>query len=127
MVYPQGNHITSSKGTPYLQIGESKYGKPILDRILSEDTSLDTAALCLLVSMDSTVRSNLTVGPPIEMLIYEAGSLNTSRHYVFDEDSDYLRELTRIWDEKLKEAFRQVPPIVWSGSWDRSPGEQNGA
>ncbi len=127
LVYPQGNHITSSSNTPFLQIGESKYGKPILDRILKHDTTLDTAALCALVSMDSTIKSNLTVGPPIEMLIYERDSLVTNRHYVFDENSEYLRDLTRTWDTRLKEAFRQMPPIVWSGVWDQSPDEQNGA
>ena len=65
LVYPQGNHITTSRDTPFLQIGESKYGKPILDRIITPDVSLDTAALCGLVSMDSTMQSNLTVGPPL--------------------------------------------------------------
>ncbi len=66
LVYPEGNHITSSADTPYLQIGESKYGKPILDRILTPDLDLDTCAMCALVSMDSTMRSNLGVGPPLE-------------------------------------------------------------
>lgn len=127
LVYPQGNHISSSSTTPYLQIGESKYGKPILDRILTSTTPIDTAALCTLVSMDSTVRSNLTVGPPIETLIYECNSLVSNRHYIFDENSEYLRELNRAWDARLRDAFRQIPPIVWSNSWDekRSRDEQN--
>lgn len=111
MIYPEGNHITSSQGTPYLQIGESKYGKPILDRILTLQTPLETAALCALVSMDSTMRSNLTVGPPIEVLIYEAGSFNMQRHYRFTEDSTFLRDLKKSWDSKLRDAFHQLPAL----------------
>ena len=93
LIYPEGNHITSSKDTPFLQIGESKYGKPILDRILNLDTPLDTATLCALVSMDSTMRSNLTVGPPIEVLLYEANAFQTSAYFRFEDDNNYLREL----------------------------------
>ncbi len=70
-MYPEGSHITTSEETPYLQIGELKYGQPILDRIIQPDISLETAALCCLVSMDSTMRSNLSVGPPIELMVYE--------------------------------------------------------
>lgn len=123
LVYPQGNHITSSSDTPYLQIGESKYGKPILDRILTLETTLETAALCTLVSMDSTMRSNLTVGPPIETLAYESNSLIMDRYHRFEEDSEYLRELHRSWDAKLIEAFRQLPPLNWAVSWDRDSGK----
>jgi len=112
MIYPEGNHITSSKDTPFLQIGESKYGKPILDRILTLDTPLETASLCAMVSMDSTMRSNLTVGPPVEVLIYKTGSFNMQRHYRFDDDSQFLRDLKRAWDNKLKEAFHQLPPLA---------------
>jgi putative proteasome-type protease len=111
MVYPEGNHITSSKDTPYLQIGESKYGKPILDRILTLETTLETASLCALVSMDSTMRSNLTVGPPIELMIYESGSFRFAPYYRYEEDSDFLRNLKKSWDNKLKEAFHKLPPL----------------
>jgi Predicted proteasome-type protease len=114
LIYPEGNHITSSKDTPYLQIGESKYGKPILDRILNPDTSLETAALCALVSMDATMRSNLTVGPPIEVLIYPANSFDTNRYFRFDADSEYLRELKKSWDARLREAFNLLPQLSWS-------------
>lgn len=125
LIYPQGNHITSGPDTPYLQIGESKYGKPILDRILSLDTSLDTAALCALVSMDSTMRSNLTVGPPIEVQVYETDSLvmTERRYHRFSEDSEFLREIKRSWDARLKEAFNKLPPLAWSSSWDKNSGE----
>lgn len=125
MVYPQGNHITTSMDTPYLQIGESKYGKPILDRIINLQSSLDTAAVCGLVSMDSTMRSNLTVGPPIEVLIYEKDSFVVNRRYRFGEMSEYLRQINKSWDAKLKEAFASMPPIAWSENWDKTADNSN--
>ena len=123
LVYPQGNYISTSSDTTYLQIGESKYGKPILDRILTPKVSLETAAMCALVSMDSTMRSNLTVGPPIELLIYETGSLVPGRYYRFEEDSEYLRRLKRAWEKLLKDAFNKLPPVAWSSTWDRQAEE----
>lgn len=123
LVYPQGNHITTSADTPFLQIGESKYGKPILDRIISLQSSLETAAVCGLVSMDSTMRSNLTVGPPIEVLVYETNTYSITRHYRFDESSEYLRQISKSWDAKLREAFASMPPIAWSDNWDKSADE----
>jgi len=125
LVYAQGNHITTSAETPFLQIGESKYGKPILDRIVRPNSTLDTAVLCALVSMDSTMKSNLTVGPPIEVLIYESGSFDISRHYVFRADSDYLKQLNRVWDQNLRDAFDKLPPIAWSKLWDARDAEQS--
>ncbi|HKI73664.1 MAG TPA: peptidase [Pseudomonadales bacterium] len=125
LVYPQGNHITTSADTPFLQIGESKYGKPILDRIITLQSSLETAAVCGLVSMDSTMRSNITVGPPVEVLIYETDSLVLTRHYRFDESSEYLRQISKSWDARLKEAFASMPPIAWSDNWDKQ-AEQSG-
>ncbi len=127
MIYPEGNHITTSKDTTYLQIGESKYGKPILDRILTPELNLDTSAMCALVSMDSTMRSNLSVGPPVELLIYNTDSLVLDEPHRFDSDSDFLRDLKRSWDQRLKEAFRQMPPLSWATNWDKSDREQNGA
>jgi putative proteasome-type protease len=127
LVYPQGNHIITSDDTPYLQIGESKYGKPILDRILTPETSLETAGLCALVSMDSTMRSNLTVDPPIELQVYETDSFHLKRYHRFEIDSEYLRQLNRNWDQRLRDAFRQMPPLNWSFSWDAQQNEQNGS
>lgn len=123
LIYPQGNHISTSRTTPYLQIGESKYGKPILDRILKPDTALHTAVLCGLVSMDSTIRSNVSVGPPIEVVVYKTDSFVLHNRLVLDDDSDYLRELKRNWDERLKEAFRSLPPPAWASMWDNAGGE----
>ena len=114
MIYPQGNFITSSVDTPYLQIGESKYGKPILDRIIEPNIELNTAALCALVSMDSTMRSNLTVGPPIEVTVYEGGTQLSNRHYRLEQESSYLYDLNHAWDERLKAAFSSLPPIQWA-------------
>lgn len=127
LVYPAGNHITSSTDTPYLQIGESKYGKPILDRILTPELDLDTCAMCALVSMDSTLRSNLSVGPPIDVLIYNNGSLALNNFHRFDHNSDFLRDVNRTWDGLLKDAFRQMPSLSWASNWDKSSREQSGA
>lgn len=112
MVYAEGNSITSSANTPFLQIGESKYGKPILDRFLKLDTSIDEAARCCLVSMDSTIRSNASVGPPVEMLIYRRDSFSFQEYYCFDDDSDYLLKLRRSWETKLREAVAALPGLT---------------
>lgn len=127
LIYPEGNHITSSPDTPYLQIGESKYGKPILDRILDPELDLNTCAMCTLVSMDSTLRSNLSVGPPIEAILYPTDSLAIDNYHRFDEDSEFLRDLKKSWDQLLKNAFRQMPPMSWAANWDKSGHGQNGA
>jgi putative proteasome-type protease len=126
MIYAQGNYITTSNDTPFLQIGEEKYGKPILDRIIKTSSSLETATLCALVSMDSTMRSNLTVGPPIEVTIYEADSLQPGRYHRFTEDSEYLREMKKSWDKLLKAAFKQLPPVSWSDNWDSNQDVDDG-
>ncbi len=109
MVYAEGNSITSSANTPFLQIGESKYGKPILDRFLKLDTSIDEAARCCLVSMDSTIRSNASVGAPVEMLIYHKNSFSLDEYYCFDDDDDYMLRLRRSWEAKLREAIAALP------------------
>lgn len=109
LIYPQGNHITSSPQTPYLQIGESKYGKPILDRILRPSSSLATAALCALVSMDSTIRSNLSVGPPIELVTLATAS-QTLTHQHFTNNDDYFRALHKSWEKLITHAFAQLEP-----------------
>lgn len=112
MVYPEGNHITTAKQHPFLQIGETKYGKPILERIIRADTLPETAMRCALVSMDSTMRSNATVGPPVELLFYPSGALNRGSEYQIFEDGDaYLAELSRAWDEKICQAFNDLPAI----------------
>lgn len=119
MVYPQGNFITSSDQTPFLQIGEFKYGKAILDRIIHREMDLDAAARCALVSVDSTMRSNASVGPPVELLVYEAGSLRLERYLRLAEDDPYLLEIKRSWNENITRAFDALPHFDWSELPDR--------
>ena len=123
MVYPEGNFISATSRTPYLQIGETKYGKPILDRIITPDISLEKAALCALVSIDSTMRSNATVGPPIEALIYERNTFSTDRKFLFTEDDPYLIELKNAWDTELKDAFHRLTQFNWKGASEREVGK----
>lgn len=111
LIYPQGNHITTSAETPYLQIGESKYGKPVLDRFLTMQTSLGDAATCALISMDSTMKSNASVGPPIELLTYQKDSLSLGQHYNFEADHPYLTAIRKEWGDRLNQAFREMPPL----------------
>lgn len=122
MIYPEGNFIRATTQTPYLQIGETKYGKPILDRIIQADTALEQAALCALVSMDSTMRSNATVGPPIEALIYEKDSYSTDRRFLFSEHDPYLTQLKVAWDRQLKDAFNHLTQYNWQAASEREVG-----
>ncbi len=111
LVYPEGNYIPVSRHSPFLQIGEEKYGKPILDRIVTPDLSLEVAGRCALVSMDSTMRSNASVGPPIDLLLYPAGAQRCGSEVTFGEDDDYLRALRRGWQDSLKNAFENLPTL----------------
>ncbi|MGH8557242.1 MAG: peptidase [Methylococcales bacterium] len=111
LIYPQGNHIQASRHAPFLQLGETKYGKPILDRIIRPDTPIDDAVSCALVSMDSTMRSNVSVGPPIELVVYENDSFYLHERISLTEDNPYLLELKHAWDEKVVKAFREMPKL----------------
>jgi len=113
LMYSAGNFVSESDETPFLQIGESKYGKPILDRILTRHTTLEDAARCAIVSMDSTIKSNATVGPPIEVLVYEKDTFITDHYIKMDEDDAYLREIKQVWNEALNNAFSKLPPFHW--------------
>jgi putative proteasome-type protease len=84
-IYAAGNFIEAHDENTYFQIGEAKYGKPIIDRVVNPDTSLDDAAKCALISMDSTLRSNISVGLPLDLLVYETGSLKVDRFAIIDE------------------------------------------
>ena len=110
-IYTAGNFYSPTSLAPFVQIGEQKYGKPILDRILRSDTPLETVARCGLVSMDSTMRSNGSVGPPIELMIYRAGNVGSSTHMVYDQGNAYLRVLREAWANNLAQAFETLPPI----------------
>lgn len=113
LIYPQGNYIHESDEHPYIQIGETKYGKPILDRIISRETSLNRAARCALVSMNSTIRSNLTVGPPIDLMIYEKDSLTEGRKLHLTEDDAFAKELAEKWNNGLINALMSLPKFEW--------------
>lgn len=110
-IYSQGNFVSPTELAPFVQIGEQKYGKPILDRIIQSDTALETVARCGLVSMDSTMRSNASVGPPIELMLYHAGSPGSHTHIVYNENDPYLRQLSEAWAENLRMAFEDLPAI----------------
>ena len=127
LIYPEGNFVRSSAATPYLQIGEVKYGKPILDRIVERGTGLEAALKCALVSMDSTMRSNATVGPPVEYLVYPAGSLGSGTHAVLAEDDGYLLRLRRSWAENIRTAFERLPapPPPVAAEADAASGRQS--
>jgi putative proteasome-type protease len=113
MIYPQGNYIHESGEHPFLQIGEIKYGKPILDRVIKRNTDLDGAARCALVSMNSTIRSNITVGPPVELLIYQRDSLTEGRKLNLSEDDPFARELSENWNLGLAQALQNLPRFPW--------------
>lgn len=113
LIYPQGNFIYESDVYPFLQIGEIKYGKPILDRVAKRDISLESAARCALVSMNSTIRSNLTVGPPVELLIYKKDSLMMSTYMSLTDKDDFAKKLSESWDNGLKHALESLPRFSW--------------
>lgn len=113
MIYPQGNYIHESSEHPFLQIGETKYGKPILDRVIKRHVDLERAARCALVSMNSTIRSNVTVGPPVELLIYERDSLEQGRRLYLTDDDPFARELSEHWNEGLLLALENLPHFSW--------------
>ena len=111
MIYPQGNHITCPGMTPFLQLGEIKYGKPLLDRVIDEDTPEDDAIRAAMVSMDSTIRSNVTVGPPIEIISYDVNSLEPGQYRIFRNSDPYLRLLRKSWSKALLNAFGEIPQL----------------
>ncbi|CAL1240795.1 hypothetical protein [Candidatus Methylocalor cossyra] len=113
MIYPQGNYIHESSEHPFLQIGETKYGKPILDRIVKRNIDLERAARVALVSMNSTIRSNVTVGPPVELLIYQRDSLIEGRRLYLTDDDPFARELSECWNKGLVMALENLPRFPW--------------
>lgn len=113
LIYPQGNFIQASKETPFLQIGEAKYGKPILDRILDFDTPLEAAAKCALLSIDSTMKSNISVGPPISLVMYEVNTFKIRYELRLKLGAPYLAQIRRLWEISLREAFDRMPDIDW--------------
>lgn len=113
LIYPQGNYISASPETPYLQIGENKYGKPILDRIITSSTSPEDAARCALVSLDSTIRSNISVGPPVELAILARDTIAEPYHIKLTLNSPMYKTLQKRWNEGLRRAFNRLPRFEW--------------
>ncbi len=111
LIYPEGNYITASPANPFLQIGETKYGKPILDRIVSLDSTLEAAARCALVSIDSTMRSNVSVGPPIELAVYAKDSFEIGQRITLEADSGYYLSLREGWSTGIVKAFEELPKL----------------
>ena len=121
LVYSAGNFIEATRETCFFQVGESKYGKPILDRVLAPRTPLDEAAKCALVSMDSTLKSNLSVGLPLDLLVYEEGRLQSSQIVCIDENNPYFRMIHSTWGERLREVFESIDDPRWDGGDSTHP------
>jgi putative proteasome-type protease len=111
LVYTQGNFIQASEETPFIQIGETKYGKPILDRAFHYRSSLQRAALCGLLSMDSTMISNLSVGSPVDLVIYAKDSFKTTHRSRLQETDPFWVTMRRTWQQSLKNAFDHLPEL----------------
>jgi putative proteasome-type protease len=112
-LYPAGNFIEATADTPYLQIGESKYGKPIIDRVVTRSTSLAQAAKCALISMDSTMQSNISVGLPLDLICVKRDALQVHSHVNIDENHEYFRLIRGRWGESLRHAFHAMPDPDW--------------
>jgi len=115
LVYSAGNFIEATRETCYFQVGESKYGKPVLDRMIHPRTPLDEAAKCALVSMDSTLKSNLSVGLPLDLLVYEADTYATDKIVCIDDQNPYFAMIRGSWGQKLREVFESIDAPEWKG------------
>lgn len=122
LIYSQGNHIQATKETPFLQIGETKYGKPLLDRTITYDTPLEEMAKCALLSIDSTMKSNISVGPPIDLIMYVSDSLVLRHKLKFRLGDPYLAKIRKLWEDYVRQAFEAMPNIEWQYA-DENPAE----
>ncbi|HTP72833.1 MAG TPA: proteasome-type protease [Burkholderiaceae bacterium] len=120
-VYSAGNFIEATRETCYFQIGESKYGKPVLDRLITPTTPLETAAKCALVSMDSTLKSNLGVGLPLDLLVYREGEFSSDRVVCIDERNPYFQMIRSSWGQRLREVFDSLEDPHWGGGATQYP------
>jgi len=112
LIYPQGNPLQATEDSPFLQVGETKYGRPILDRgIRYQHTTLEEASKYALLSLDSTMKSNVTVGPPIDLLVYSAGELDVKRQRKFPENDPDLVKIRSRWQQALRQAVQRLPNI----------------
>lgn len=111
LIYPQGNPLQATDDSPYLQLGECKYGRPILDRGIEWETTLEVAAKYALLSFDATIRSNVTVGPPVDLLLYERDSFRITRYRRFGAMDPDLNLIHTSWEQALRRAVEQLPEI----------------
>ena len=114
-IYSAGNFIEATADTTYFQVGESKYGKPIIDRVTRRSMPLSEAAKCALISMDSTIRSNLTVGLPLDLVIVRRDEYRVASHVDIGPDNRYFQMIRGAWGEALREAFSALPNPDWLG------------
>ena len=121
MVYSAGNFIEATRETCFFQVGESKYGKPILDRVLIPTTPLDEAAKCALVSMDSTLKSNLSVGLPLDLLVYCEGTFRSDKIVCIDDQNPYFQMIHNTWGQRLREVFEGIEDPQWDGTATAHP------
>jgi putative proteasome-type protease len=119
MVYAEGNFIEAGEETPYFQIGETKYGKPIIDRVIRSETPLTDAMKCVLISFDSTMRSNLSVGLPIDLACYTPDSLSLEVSQHIDQDDPYFAQISRRWGDGLRGVFASLPNPEWLSDADK--------
>jgi putative proteasome-type protease len=112
-IYAEGNFIEAGVDTTYFQTGEAKYGKPIIDRVISRETPLADATKCVLVSFDSTMRSNLSVGMPIDITGYARDSLKLQMRRRLDDGDTYFQTLSQHWSDGTRKVFRNLPELVW--------------
>ncbi|HET9208595.1 MAG TPA: proteasome-type protease [Burkholderiaceae bacterium] len=120
-VYSPGNFIEATRETCYFQVGESKYGKPVLDRLITPTTPLETAAKCALVSMDSTLKSNLGVGLPLDLLVYREGQFGTDQIVCIDDRNPYFQMIHSTWGQRLREVFDGLDDPRWDGGDTEHP------
>lgn len=115
-VYAAGNFVEAGiDGVCYFQVGESKYGKPVIDRVVTPATPLQEAAKCALISMDSTLKSNLSVGLPLDLLVYEADALKVDKLINIDDSNTYFRMIRTSWGQRLRQVFDSIPDPTWHG------------
>jgi len=112
-IYAEGNFIEAGVDTPFFQTGETKYGKPIVDRVITRFTPLPEATKCVLVSFDLTMRSNLSVGMPIDLICYQRGTLKVTMRRRFDAGDAYFDALSHEWSEGTRRVFRHLPELQW--------------
>jgi putative proteasome-type protease len=120
-IYSAGNFIEATSETPYFQVGESKYGKPVLDRVITPGMALAEAAKCALVSMDSTMKSNLSVGMPLDLAVYETDKLESDKLVCIDHNNPYYRMMHNNWGQKLREVFDSIEDPVWDDAHTDTP------